>query len=60
MRASILMSLIGQWEQAPVSELKYPLKSSEKGKRHKDNFTTETEIIITFPPNDWQILCQGS
>ena len=32
-----------------VSELQHPFKSPEKGKRHKDNFTTETEIIITFP-----------
>lgn len=33
-----------------VSELQHPFNSSEKGKRHKDNFTTETEIIVTFPP----------
>lgn len=46
-------SYVSHWTMehvTQVSELQHPLKSSEKGKRHKDNFTTETEIIITFPP----------
>ena len=45
-------SYVSHWTMehvTQVSELQHPFKSSEKGKRHKDNFTTETEIIITFP-----------